>query len=108
MVQPRLAWAPDPISIDIERPYRPTSLKIEPISVNLDVGQRIPLQVIGTYADGSSVRLTHSTQTTFVSKSPGIATVTEYGLVTAIGPGSTRIFVDRDFPVSVTVHPGRK
>jgi hypothetical protein len=98
----------DPIFIDVERPDRPTSLKIEPSNLDMDVGDQSVLRVIGTYANGSEVDLTTSTQTTFVSRMPSVVTVSGDGLVTAVGPGSTRILINKDFAVEVTVHSSKK
>ncbi|HME09037.1 MAG TPA: chitobiase/beta-hexosaminidase C-terminal domain-containing protein, partial [Bryobacteraceae bacterium] len=71
----------------------------------LAIGDQTGLQVIGTYADGSNIDLTNSTQTTFVTQPAGIATVSAGGLVTALGSGSAQIIVNGSLTVPVTVDP---
>ena len=94
-----------PVTIDIERFDRLLSVSISPDALQLQVGDEVGLTVEGIYADGSQVELSHSTQTSFVSESPSIATVTRDGLVTGIGVGSTRIRIRGKFVVPVTVKP---
>ncbi|HTU47120.1 MAG TPA: Ig-like domain-containing protein, partial [Bryobacteraceae bacterium] len=94
-----------PVTIDIERFDRLLSLSITPETINMQVGDQSALTVDGVYADGSMINLSNSTQTSFVSESPNIATVTHDGLVTAIAAGSTRIRIRTKFLVPVTVKP---
>jgi uncharacterized protein YjdB len=64
------------------------------------------ISVIGTFPDGSTADLTQSTLTTYRSDATGVATVDEYGRVSAVGPGSTKITItnnDRTVVVPVTV-----
>ena len=56
-------------------------------------GESMPSHVIGTFADGSQVDMTHSIQMSYSSQNPQIATVDGQGIVTAVAPGSTRIVV---------------
>jgi hypothetical protein len=93
----------EPITIDVERPDQPVKITANHPQLGLNVGDRLGIQVTGTYADGSVVDLSKSTQTTFVSQAPAIATVTAEGLVTAVAPGSTAIVIDGRISVPVTV-----
>jgi Bacterial Ig-like domain (group 2) len=61
--------------------------------LELRIGGQVPIRVLGTYSDGSVVDLSKSSQTSFVSQSPGIATVSAGGSVTGVAPGSTTIVV---------------
>lgn len=83
------------VSIDIERPDSPQSIATDHSTLELAIGNQMTVLVTGTYGDGSIVDLSHSTQTTYKSQNPGIATVTTEGFVTAIAPGSTTIVVHR-------------
>jgi hypothetical protein len=61
----------DPISIDVERPDQPISIRTEPSTgLHLDIGERTGLRVIGKYNDCSTIDLTESTQTTYSSQIP--------------------------------------
>ena len=93
----------EPISIDVERPDKPISLKLQPLHLHLSVGDKIALSVWGTYTDGSVVNLRRSSQITYMSESPSIATVTKDGWVTAAGVGFTKISVNSVFEVLVSV-----
>jgi hypothetical protein len=95
----------DPVSIDVERPDNPVSLTTEPSRVELSIGHKTSLRVIGTYSDGSTVDLTESTQITFVSQSAEIVTVGPGGRITATGPGTTRIVINGLWTVPVRVDP---
>jgi hypothetical protein len=94
-----------PISIDVERPDARAKITINHRQLGMQIGWDLPLDVYGTYADGSEVNLTKSRQTTYVSESPAIATVSSEGLVKAISPGSTEIVIDGKIAVPVTVQP---
>ncbi|MGP0073033.1 MAG: Ig-like domain-containing protein [Bryobacteraceae bacterium] len=85
----------EPITIDVERPDLPVKITADSRQLGLNVGDRMPIRVYGTFTDGSVVDMSKSTQTTFVSQAPGIATVTGEGLVTAVAPGSTAIVIAR-------------
>ncbi len=97
----------DPISIDVEPADSPSKIRVEPSSLSLPVGGRSGLRVIGKYSDGSTVDLSRSTQTTYMSESTSVATVTSEGLVTAVSPGSAQIIIDKTIRVEVTVGRGR-
>jgi hypothetical protein len=94
-----------PITIVVQRSDSPTSLRLQPSVVNLDIGQNAYLRVVGTYSDNSTADLTQAASTTFVSNSPAIATVNAYGAVTAVSSGSTTILVNGTVVVPVTVAP---
>ena len=97
----------DRITIDVERTDYPLALRIEPsVLGRMRVGDKVPLRVIGTFLDGP-LDLTRSSQTTYVSQSPNIATVDKQGWVTAVSPGTTKIVVDKNFEISVTVQASR-
>src|ERR1035437_1987583 len=81
-----------PIIVDVERSDAPVNVTTDIPSIgHLYVGGKTGLRVIGTYSDGSIFEMTKSTQTTYVSQSPTIVTVSGDGLVTAVGPGATQI-----------------
>ncbi len=94
------------VEIDVERSDSPISTAVEPsLLTNYQPGDRAPLHVTGTYADGSTEDLTVSTTTTYVSQSPSIASVNAEGVVEAISPGSTTIVINGSLSVPVTVDP---
>jgi uncharacterized protein YjdB len=68
--------SPD-IHIDVEPSAAVASIKVQPCSVSLGpkVGDHERLKVFGTFADGSVADITQSTQVTFTSSDPSIATV---------------------------------
>lgn len=94
-----------PVSIDVERPDLPDTISTDFKQLGMNVGDKLPISVVGTYADGSDIDLNKSSQTTFRSQSPAIATVTSEGVVTALSPGSTQIVIDGRISVPVTVEP---
>jgi hypothetical protein len=116
-----------PVLIDIERPDAPVSIKVSPTYLKLQgIGSQMPIQVVGTYADGAKLYLSNSTQTGLVSQStriatassassssPGIATVTAAGVggtsitVSTYATGSTTPSATATINVVVTVPPGR-
>jgi hypothetical protein len=74
------------VTIDVERTDPPVEIDVTPASLYLPVGQRVPLRVVGTYADGTRLDITHSAGTAFSSMSPGVAKVDSQGYVTALQP----------------------
>lgn len=98
----------DPITIVVERADSPVSLKAEPPVLSFrESGSSAPIRVVGTFADGSTADLAESTRTAFASSAPGIASVSAFGLVTAVAAGSARITIShggRTAIVPVTVH----
>jgi len=96
------------VTIKVERPDAPASLRVQPSILKLYVGQNGNLQVIATYSDGSTGYLTQAPSTTFVSSNTAVAAVTNYGIVTAVAPGSSTITVNGTVRVPVTVAPAMK
>ena len=64
-----------------------TSLSVDPGKSSLDPGENAPFTATGTYADGSTADLTSAVAWT--TDDERVATVTEDGDVTAVGPGTT-------------------
>jgi hypothetical protein len=98
------------VSIDIERSDSPVSISTDTSGFGLRIGEKVPVQVYGTYSDGSIVDLNRSAQTTYTIQNPSIVTVDAAGFVTAVAPGSTMIVVrhqnlQRTVPVTVTRAP---
>jgi uncharacterized protein YjdB len=80
------------VTIDVERPDLPTSLRVAPASVVLDApGQSIALAVTAGYSDGTILSLTRSSQLMYISSNPAIATVDSSGAVTAVAAGTAYI-----------------
>jgi uncharacterized protein YjdB len=97
----------DPVSIDVERPDAPVSIRTEPSSLSLEVGGPGYLRLVATYADSSEVDIGRSTLTACTSDSPDVATTTNDGRVVATGAGSAKITVENGgqtaiVPVTVT------
>jgi hypothetical protein len=92
-----------PISISVERTDAPVSFSVLPETLSLPAGQRMPLRVVGTYADGTKLDITHSATTSFSSNSPSVVTVDGQGNVTAVGPGSAAILVNNSLTIPVAV-----
>jgi len=99
------------LAIDVERPDEPTRIWAEPSIIHFThLGDQIPLRVLGVFADGSQAELTHSSDTTFASVDPRVATVTASGMVTAVQEGQTSIFIrtrSADYSVPVRVQEAR-
>jgi hypothetical protein len=96
------------IRVAVQRPDSPVSLNVQPSMLQLNVGDNGYLTVWGTYSDSSVAYLTQAASTTFVSNSPTIATVSNYGIVTAVSSGSTTIVVNGTSQVPITVAPALK
>jgi hypothetical protein len=97
----------DALTLDVERAEEPLRTWTEPFAIQVaQPGDRIPVRVLGTFADGSKEELTRSKKTTYTSGDLQVATVSADGMVTAIGPGKTTIEVrtpsqTNAFPVRV-------
>jgi len=96
------------ITIVVQRPDSPVSLRVEPSVLKLNIGANGYLRVVGTYGDGSTADLTQAPSTSYVSNSPAIATVNNWGMVTAVSSGSTTIVVNGTEQVPVTVAPAMR
>jgi hypothetical protein len=84
-----------PISLQVDIPNARFNMQTEPSVLRFDApGEAMPLHVIGIFANGSKMDMTHSTQMSYSSQDPQIATVDDQGIVTAVAPGSTRIVVN--------------
>ena len=98
-----------PVLIDVERADAPTSLTIQPISLQLQgAGDQVPISVWGTYSDGTNLFLSNSTQLSYNSNAKTVATVSgqlsanAQGTLpsvapltaTAVGVGQTTIWVE--------------
>lgn len=97
----------EPLTLDVERTDNPIRIWAEPSSIQFThVGDRIPLRVLGAFADGTQSDLTRSSKTTFASADPSVASVGADGMVTAVGEGKASILmqtssVDYSIPVRV-------
>lgn len=84
----------DPVAIDVERQFFPNSIVTAPSVLSFTaIGNRLPIQVTGTFSDGTKLDVTRSRQMVFTSNNTQIATVSSSGIVTAVGPGQTSILV---------------
>jgi hypothetical protein len=95
----------EPVMIDVERPDLPQKIMTSWRQLDLTVGEQLSIGVTGSYADGSIVDLDKSTQITFASQNPKVATVTNEGFVTAVAAGSTEIVINGSLSVSIIVEP---
>jgi len=81
-----------PITIDVERADLPTSLSAHRTRISFpSQGQTMPLRISGTFADGSVVDLTVSSNLAYASSNSTVATVDKNGVVTAIAEGNASI-----------------
>ena len=99
-----------PFEVDIERPDEARKLQSEWVSLTFVDEKDLPLQIWGTFADGSKIDVTRSTRTAYTSDRPGVVTVSAEGSVSAVSAGKARITVkygDRSIvvPVVVTRNP---
>jgi hypothetical protein len=96
--------------LNVEKAEEPTRIWAKPQTILFSgAGERIPLRVLGAFADGSQETLTKSSKTIYTSGDPDVATVSADGLVTAVGPGKTSIQVrtmTRECSIPVTVADG--
>jgi hypothetical protein len=80
-----------PIMIDVEPSQQPTALRVEPKVIEFrKAGEAMTLSVFGTFADGTSMRLEHSTAITYTAFTTSHFTVTNTGVVKA-GPMKRKI-----------------
>jgi hypothetical protein len=84
----------DAISVDVERPDAPVSMRVDPSPIALKIGDSGYLcDVIATFSDGSSLHVYRSTLVSYESDTPVVATVNAYGIISAISPGTANINV---------------
>ncbi|MGD1003029.1 MAG: Ig-like domain-containing protein [Minisyncoccia bacterium] len=99
-----------PINIDIERSDHPVSVAPSLSELgSMQVGDIFPLDPTAQFADGSSISVGQSTQVTYSSTDPSVASVNASGTVEALAPGSTTISIQYGTVsdhVSVTVVGG--
>lgn len=95
------------ISVDVEKLEEAVKIWAEPARIQFThVGERIPIRVLGEFADRSNEELTRSTRTAYTSANSHVATVGEDGMIIAAGVGKTTIQVrtatsDYSIPVRV-------
>jgi hypothetical protein len=99
-----------PVALTVDRLDAPVQVDTQPTSLGLAVGTRMPVHVIGTYADGTKVDITRSANTHFSSDATSVVSVDGQGFVTAVGPGPAHITVSNllsnySVQLPVTVSP---
>ncbi len=103
-----------PVLVDIERSDTPVSITAQPMFLNFQaIGETSPILATGTYADGTVLPISNSTQTRFGTTNIQVvkpAAPGTGGVVTAAGVGSAAIIVATgptsnpvEFPVVVKV-----
>jgi sugar lactone lactonase YvrE len=81
-----------PIQIDVERQDSPVSLTANPTFLTfLSIGSTLRINVLGTFADGSTLSITNSSQTLYFAANSSVVTVAPNGYVTAVGPGQSSV-----------------
>ena len=81
-----------PITIDVERPDMPVSLSATQSGLTFESqGESSPVQILGTFSDGSTLDVTGSSYVSYATNDSTIASVDATGIVTAIGAGNTWI-----------------
>jgi hypothetical protein len=81
-----------PISVIVDTPLSINTIATMPGTLQFDnVGDVLPLLVIGALSDGSSEFVTYSPQLSFSSSNQNVATVDGRGNVAAVAPGSAFI-----------------
>jgi hypothetical protein len=82
----------DLILIDVERPDMPLSISTPTPVVTISTpGEESPISVVATFAGGSILDVTNSSNLTYSSSQTSIATVDANGIVTAVAPGQTSV-----------------
>jgi hypothetical protein len=98
----------EPIAVQVEPSEELVSLRADPPSLDLEVGEKVGyLSIIGTFAEGVHMYLTASINTKFASTKTSVATVDAHGVVTAIARGTATLVVSHDkakieVPIEVT------
>jgi hypothetical protein len=78
-----------PIFLDVERLDRPASLSAPLASLTLTAqGEESPVQLLGTFSDGSVLDVTESSYVSYRSSNTAVITANAAGMITAIGPGN--------------------
>jgi hypothetical protein len=98
-----------PLALDVERADNPIRIWAEPSSIQFtQLEDRIPVRVLGEFADGSQIDLTRSSRTKFTSADTGVASVASDGMVTAVAEGKTDILMRTpsvDYTIAARVQP---
>ncbi|MFI5127164.1 MAG: hypothetical protein ACHQJX_10085 [Candidatus Acidiferrales bacterium] len=107
-----------PVTLDVEKPDLPVSLTAQmPTLFFKSVGEILPLIMLAKFPDGSIFEVNESTNFSFASSDPGVATVDGHGVVTSSGPGNASIFttyaldrkkVEARVPVDVRILPAQR
>jgi hypothetical protein len=93
-----------PIMILVELADESISLRVQPSLLRLYIGDKGYLMTYGVFPDGQRADLSKSTQTSFTSNAPGVATIDHQGIVTPVAPGSATITITyRDAHVEIPV-----
>lgn len=99
-----------PVTIIVEPSDPPLRLHIEPTILELLPGQKGYLRVVGEFAGNQSLELTKATRVNYSSGDADVASVQSDGIVSALKPGTTKVFVTFmtvKAEVPVTVRAGR-
>ena len=67
----------EPVAIDVEPRYSPVAVNGDPPPV----GEKFPIRVLGTFADGTKLDVTNSSRTKYFSYNTQVATVSSAGMV---------------------------
>jgi len=98
------------IMVDVERPDLPLNLWSQESGIFLNaLGEEYRVIVSGVFPDGSDLELNESCCLSFSSSDTKVATVTDEGVVTAIGPGHAFITAtyrqgDRNVQLSIPLN----
>jgi hypothetical protein len=80
------------ISIDVERSDLPTKIAAMPAQLIFETqGETLPLDISGTFSDGSYLHLAASAYISFSSSNPSVVTVDATGTTTSIAAGNASI-----------------
>jgi hypothetical protein len=80
------------IIIDVERSDIPTKIATMPAQLIFETqGETLPLDIAGTFSDGSYLHLAASSYVAFSSSNSGVVTVDTTGTATAIATGSATV-----------------
>ena len=81
-----------PIQIDVERPDLPTSLSTDlPTLIFSKPGEYLGLQLFAKFSDGTVLSVNESSLVKFSSSNENVATVKDFGTVTAVKPGKADV-----------------
>ncbi|SPE43132.1 exported hypothetical protein [Candidatus Sulfopaludibacter sp. SbA3] len=83
----------NPVEVDIEQSEKPKKLEAGCQSLSMIEHENAALVIWGTFANGSKVDLTRSTQIIYSSDRPAVAAVSNEGGVSASAVGKARIIV---------------